>query len=259
MKRGVKLFYALAFGLCAATASGTLAETSPPAVATDAAIAAAYARQKALVEQHAKGVRPAGYKAGFAVPSAYRGLGLPQPAIGVLFAQGAVPASGSIAVNPATALLIEAEVGFTIARRIDQPIQDIAELKTAVSHIQTVIELPELDPAEPRVGTNLIASNIGSVRFIAGTPLDKDTVLDASTAPKLYFDGKLVAEANPEMVALDPWATLRFMVNKALEIYGPIEPGQLFIAGSLIQFQHRQAGAYKVDYGRLGTIGFETK
>jgi len=260
MKIGATLLYALTLSI--ACNGQTLGQTPPlpVATATNDAIASAYARQMALVERRAQGVRPAGYKAGFALPGAYRGLGLPEPAIGVLFAQGLVPAATSIAVNPATSLVIEAEVGFTIAKRITRPIRTQAELKAAVSQIRPVIELPELDPAAgSRIGTNLIANNIGSERFIAGAPLAPDTVLGGSTAPRLYFDGKLVAEANPDMIALDPWETLHFMVNKALKIYGPVEAGQIFIVGSLIQFPHQKAGTYKADYGSFGKISFEAK
>jgi|GEM_PF-2086757 len=236
--------------------------TAPVAVspATNDAIAAAYVRQKALVIQRAAGLHPAGYKGGFVLPSAYRPLGLPGPAIGVLFAQGAVPRSSSIAVNPATTLVVEAEYGFTIARRITRPMRTVAALKAAVSHVQPVIELPEQDPtAGPRTGLNLIAGNIGSVRFIPGAPFGKTVRLGPATAPRLYFNGKLAAEPISEMVALDHWETLRFLVNKALDIYGPIEPRQLFITGSIIQFPHRQPGQYLIDYGPLGAIRFDAK
>jgi 2-keto-4-pentenoate hydratase len=243
-----------------AAPSSTPAAAAAPAPASSDAIAAAYLRQKALVTQRAAGLRPAGYKGGFVLPSAYRPLGLPGPAIGVLFAQGAVPASSSIAVNPATTLVVEAEYGFTVARRITRPVRTIAALKAAVSHVRPVIELPEQDPAAgPRTGLNLIASNIGSVRFIAGAPVSKAVRLGPSTAPRLYLNGKLAAEAIPEMIALDHWETLRFLVNKALDIYGPIEPGQLFISGSIIQFSHRREGHYLIDYGPLGTISFDAK
>jgi 2-keto-4-pentenoate hydratase len=239
-------------------ASASSTPSVPPA--SSQAIAAAYLRQKTLVTQRAAGVRPAGYKGGFVLPSAFRPLGLPRPAIGVLFAQGAVPASSSITVNPATTLIVEAEYGFTIARRITRPIRNLASLKAAVSHVQPVIELPEQDPtAGPRTGINLIAGNIGSVRFITGAPVRKTIRLGTSAAPRLYFNGKLAAEPIPDMVTMDHWETLRFLVNKALDIYGPIEPGQLFITGSIIQFPHRQPGQYLIDYGPLGTIRFDAK
>jgi hypothetical protein len=35
---------------------------------------------------------------------------------------------------------------------------------------------------------------------------------------------------------------------------GPIQPGQLFITGSIIQLPHRPLGQYLIDYGRLRLI-----
>jgi 2-keto-4-pentenoate hydratase len=263
MKRGATLVYALAVCQTALIGAPAFAEPTPPATGTAAepdSLDAAYAAQKALVAARLKGDRVAGYKAGFTLPAVQRSLGLSGPALGVLFARGSIPPSSRFAVNPARTMVIEAEFGFTISTRINRPVADMADLRNLVAQVQPVIELPELDPAvSAPTGRDKIAMNIGSERFIKGTPFDKDVQFDASLSPRLYLNGKLVAEAIPDMVAQDPWLTLRFMINKTLELYGPVEAGQLFITGSLIQHQHKQAGSYRLEYGRLGQISFETK
>jgi 2-keto-4-pentenoate hydratase len=262
MKKGAAFVCTL--GLChSVLVSGPTPAKSPPAGEAAAAtikLGSAYAAQKALVAQRLARDRASGYKAGFSLPAVHRALGLEAPAIGVLFEGGSVPPSTSVEVNSARALVIEAEIGFTIGQRIDRPVTDLAELRNLVSHVQPVIELPEMDAMRgPMTGHELIAKNIGSERYIKGTPRDKNMPFGAASSPRLYLDGKLVAEANPDMVAQDPWQTLRFMINTSLDIYGPVEAGQLFIAGSLIQFPHKQAGSYRVDFGRLGEIHFETR
>jgi 2-keto-4-pentenoate hydratase len=262
MKKGAALIHALALSYIAFTSGPALAKPSSPVGAASARskLESAYAAQKALVAQRLKRDRASGYKAGFSVPAIHRALGLTEPAIGVLFEGGSVPASTSVKVNPATTLVIEVEIGFTIGRRIDRPVADLAELKKFVSYVQPVIELPEMDVTRERMtGYELIAKNIGSERYIRGTPRDKNMPFGAASSPRLFLDGKLVAEANPDMVAQDPWQTLRFMINRSLDIYGPVDAGQLFIAGSLIQFPHKQTGSYRVDFGRLGEIHFETR
>jgi 2-keto-4-pentenoate hydratase len=263
MRRAAASVHALAVCLAAMLGAPASAQSVRPSASTASSaesLDSAYAAQRALVAARLKGDRVAGYKAGFTLPAVQRSLGLSGPALGVLFAKGSVPPSTSFAVNPARALIIEAEFGFTIGRRIARPITDPAQLRNLVAQVQPVIELPELDPAvSAPTGRDKIAMNIGSERFIKGSPFDKATRFGAAYAPRLYLDGKLVAEANPDMVAQDPWVTLQFMVNKALELYGPVERGQLFIAGSLIQYQHKQPGSYRADYGPLGQISFEAR
>jgi 2-keto-4-pentenoate hydratase len=261
MKKGAALIFAL--GLCHLVFSeGPILAKSPPAGEASATgtLESAYAAQKALVAQRLQQDRASGYKAGFSVPAMHRALGLAEPAIGVLFEGGSVPETSSVKVNPARTLVIEAEIGFTIGRRIERKVAGPGELRNLVSHVQPVIELPEMDATRGRMtGHDLIAQNIGSERYIKGPSRDKNMQFDGARGPRLYLDGKLVAEANPDMVAQDPWETLQFMINKAMDIYGPVEAGQLFIVGSLIQFLHKQTGSYRADFGQLGEIHFETR
>jgi len=52
---------------------------------------------------------------------------------------------------------------------------------------------------------------------------------------------KLAPEAIPDMIALDHWEMLRFLVNKALDTYSPIEPEQLSGTGDCLCHLRRLA------------------
>ena len=112
---------------------------------------------------------PIGFKSAANAQPLQTALGLSGPITGALFATGERAAGSTIRRADYRTLLVETELGFRAARRIDTPVKSIPELRAATTTCTPMIELadPGFDRAR-MTGTDLIAANSASAGFIRG-------------------------------------------------------------------------------------------
>ena len=218
-------------------------------------VAGAYRIQKAFVRHRYGWGDIAGYKGGLTAQPAWEKFGLTAPVVGVLAAEGAQ--KGTVAGSDYAKLMIETEIAYRFATRIDAPVADIATLKTLVDGVAPAIELPDLGFADLANlnGRDLIAANVSARGFIVGQ-WQAPTVDVNGITTRLYRNGALVSEGQARDAMGDQWQALLTLVNILVEQNRTIEPGQFIITGVLGKMVPGEAGEYRGEFGVLGEVGF---
>jgi 2-keto-4-pentenoate hydratase len=221
----------------------------------------AYAIQKAYVGQRLVKDRIVGFKAGATSEAVQKRFGLQAPAAAVLMASGMKKGSPVIEISQFKRLVIETEVGFSMARAVPRPINDVSQLREFVREVMPAIELPDLgfEDMENLKGVDIIASNVATAQFIAGKGMSFESLALSSLSVTLTLNGELVNEGKGADAMGDPWNALLWTVNKTLEQGWNIEPGHVFITGALGQVVPGKRGKYMADFGKLGKISFEVR
>jgi 2-keto-4-pentenoate hydratase len=153
--------------------------------------------------------------------------------------------------------IVEVEIGYRFAERIQYPLPDVQALKAVVSEMMPAIELPDLshvDADKKWTPVDIIASNAGAKHFIAGPGRAPSAIDPNSVSITLYRDGEMVTQGNGRDALNDQWQALLFLVNRTLASGWTIERGQVLITGTLGKPTALQKGIYVADYGRLGRI-----
>lgn len=219
----------------------------------------AYRIQKAYVEKRLAGDRIAGFKAGITSTAAQARFGVPGPVSGVLFDSGR---SGPKAERKgARRMMIEAEIGFVVGKKLTRPVRDEAELRAAVRAVLPVVELPDLGFDDPGrlTGPDVAAANVGSFRFIPGKERFPEGVELRSVPVTLTRGKRGLGSGRGSDVMGDPWRAARWVVNRVVEQGYVIEPGHVIITGALGGMHPGRPGKYAADYGDLGRIEFEIR
>lgn len=246
-----------------ATARGFLAAQRanepcvPPSSAAVLDVEQAYAVQRAFTGLLGDSDRVVGFKAAANAAALQRALGLAGPVTGVLFAGGERPAGSVVAAAAYRTLLIETELGFHAARRIDAPLDSVDDLQSAVSSCTAMIELA--DPGFGRVaitGTDLIAANAATAGFIRGpTRPWRDLQINAISV-SLRRDGAILHEVRADVLMGDQWQALLWLVNAVIERGHVVEPGHLLMTGALGGAHPAAPGHYQALFTELGAIDF---
>lgn len=245
------------FAAAAATATRfTPATESIPGLDMDRA----YALQRRLVARRlAAGDRIAGFKGGLMSQKSLADRGVDAPLTGVLFASG--DSRGEIPTCAYRSGIFELKLGFVFRRPVTKPVSSVAELRTLVSAVQPVVELPDIAYRDPaRYGAlDMVAANITAARYVRGVaaaPGDVD--LDALKV-SLTRDGVRVAQGDGKESLGGQWASLLTLVNLLIERGGAIAPGQFVLTGKIGDKGDIPPGVYSADYGPLGTVTFAVK
>ena len=199
-----------------------------------------------------------GYKLGATAEPVRHSLGLEDPLSGVLFGSGKRSSGNPISLSEFGSLLIETELGFRASRIIDEPIDDEAALRTAMSSVFPVFELADTGfyGTKRSLGADLIAANSACAGFLAGTEFSSDEFEPDRQAVTLHRDGELVYTASASAPLGGQWRSLRCLVNAIVAQGYRIDPGQIFLTGALGMPQPGKAGLYRADYGPLGIVEF---
>jgi 2-keto-4-pentenoate hydratase len=243
----------LARGFLAALRAGLFYD--PPSASVDLEVAHAYALQQAFNALRAAEEPVAGYKAGVNSEAAQRALGLDGPVTGVLFASGGHRSGERMARSSFRNLVIETELGFRAARRIDRPLEGMDDLRSAIATVAPMFELA--DPGFGRVairGTDMIATNLACGGFVegAGRPIGEVDINAVSLV--LERDGVALHEARATDLGGDHWQALRWLIDSVIARGLVIEAGQLLMTGALGPAQPATPGVYRADFGALGVV-----
>jgi 2-keto-4-pentenoate hydratase len=227
----------------------------PPSAAAALEMAEAQAVQRAFNALRAVDDPIAGFKAALNAEGPQRALGLSGPIVGALFASGEQAPGATVDRAAYRTLLIETELGFRAARRIDAPIDDLDDVRAAMATVAPMFELA--DPGFGRVpirGTDMVAANAACGGFIEGArqaATDRD--VNAVTVV-LRRDGESLHEARGSDLMGDQWRALRWLVNTVVAQGYVIEAGQLLLTGSLGGAHPAAPGIYTADFGGLGRL-----
>lgn len=244
---------AIARGFHAAFRAGAL--YAAPSASLPLDLGQAYAVQDAFNALRAAEEPIAGYKAGVNAQAAQRALALEGPITGALFARGARSPGAVIERGAFRNLVIETEVGFRTSRRIDRPIDTLAELRASIATIAAMFELA--DPGFGRVplkGTDMVAANVACGGFVEG-PAHAVAGIDLNAVSLvLRRDGVVLHEARAADLLGDHWQALAWLINALVARGLVIDAGQLLMTGALGSAQPATPGVYEAAFTTLGTI-----
>jgi 2-keto-4-pentenoate hydratase len=219
----------------------------------------AYRIQRAALDQTLGGRAPAGFKAALTNLESQRYYGATAPAAAVLLPGGALKAQEE---GYRTRLadyrqgIVEVEIGYRFANRINHPLPDIKALQANLAEILPAIELPDLahSGSEPYRALDIIGTNAGAKHFITGSGRAPSLTDPNTVTVTLYRDGELVMDGTGRDVLEDQWQALQWLVNRTVASGWTIEPGQVLITGAMGKPTPLQKGIYVADYGRFGRI-----
>lgn len=203
---------------------------------------------------------PEGFKAGLTTPASQQMFGSNQPLAAVLPAGSQLKKLEDgyhVKIRDYRQAIVEVEIGYRFAERIQYPLPDVNALKALVSEMLPVIELPDLSHADADkkfTPIDIIASNAGAKHFIAGPGRAPSVIDPNSVSIMLYRDGEIVTQGSGRDALNDQWQALLFLVNRTLASGWAIERGQVLITGALGKATPLQKGIYVADYGPLGRI-----
>ena len=194
-----------------------------------------------------------GYKAALTAAAAQQAMGIDRPIIGVLFASGAH--SSAEPIQSGKPVLLETELGFRVARDINDPV-DATQALDAVDQCIPMIELASPNLATQPNALDLIATNAASHAYFAGAPVAPDKVeLDAIEISLHHDDEQLWRASSGDVLDGQRYA-LAFLINEALARGYAIQAGQLLMTGSIGGIAPAKPGKYVADFNELGTIEF---
>ena len=222
---------------------------------------AAYKIQYNALHQVPLSRAPEGFKAALTNATSQQMYGASEPLAAVLPAGGELKKAEDgyhVKVREYRQPLVEVEIGYRFAERIQHPLPNIEALKAVVSEMMPAIELPDLSHADADkkwTPVDIIASNSGAKHFIVGPGRAPSVIDPNSISISLYRDGEKITEGSGRDALGDQWQALLFLVNRTLASGWTIERGQLLITGTLGKPTPLQKGIYVADYGRaLGRI-----
>lgn len=228
-----------------------------PSAGTALSLDEAYAVQRTFNGMRAD-EKVAGYKSAANAEALQRMLGLGGPITGVLFAAGERDVANAVARSGYRTLLLETELGFRAARRINVPVKSIPELRAATTTCTPMIELA--DPGFDRTrmtGTDLIAANSASAGFIRGQAQSVSEIALDEVNVQFRRDGETLHKARSGDLMGSQWEALKWLVNRVIELGYVVEPGHLLMTGSLGPAHPAVPGRYVANFAELGAIEFD--
>lgn len=201
----------------------------------------------------------AGYKAGLTSTAGQRKFGVSQALSAVLFDSGHIAHPQAISLQQAGKLMVETELGFILAKSISQPVTGRAELIQLVESVVAVIELPDLGYQDlgQLNGVDLIAANVASHQYLVGEKLPLSQLDDINQiATTLSFNHHVLFNGKASDALGDQWQALQWLINQLIAQGYQLSAGELLITGALGKMVPAQVGAYRAQFGPLGSLEF---
>lgn len=220
----------------------------------------AYRIQTELAEQLSEELGPVvGYKVAYASKAAQEQFGVSEPAAGPFFSLQRVPSDSKLPADHFMEIALEAEVAFTIGKRIDRPIKDVAELKKYVRWAHAAFDAGDYPLTQGNTrptAADMIATGTGAHVFVLGPAVDPAQVdVDAVTL-RLVRNGETIAESPATNVLGSPWNSLLWCANHVVKQGGALEPGMVVSTGTASPAYKVKGDAIKGHYtGNCGPLG----
>lgn len=204
-----------------------------------------------------------GYKLGFTSVAAQERFGVSGPAWGRLRKSMQVPPGGSVSAGSFSRVFVEAEIAFTIGRRVDRRLEDPADLVAYVKTVHPALELPDWRfpvGAKPS-SEEIVADGVGAHRFVLGQGRDPADVDLTGAEIVLERDGREVGRGQAGDALGSPWRALLWLSHALLHEGRALEVGEVVLTGALGPVQgllpSKAAGRYRVTVEGLGSASVE--
>lgn len=223
----------------------------------------AYRAQTRWVKGHLFPNNVGGFKGAAASEAAQLSLGIDGPLTGVLPKDGAIRGSGKVTLelNQTGPMAIETEIGYRIAVDISYEVLTDQQAREAVSAIVPVVELPMrrsiMESGDQAM--NMVASNIGSFKYIVGEDLDPSMVNPDTWELKLTKGKTTMHSVKGETAKGGQYHNLRKIMNQLTQNGHTLPAGTLIISGALGGVHPAEPGDYQAHFGENHVIAFEIK
>lgn len=221
---------------------------------------AAYYIQTALARQVAKTVGPVcGYKVAYASKAAQKQFGMAEPARGPFYMSQRLPNGSALSSALFNEIMLETEVAFTIGKRIDKPIRDVAELKSYVKWVHPAFDAGDFpyatEQAKP-TPSDMVAIGTGAHIFVVGPAMDPDALDLSRIDLALARDGETIRKSPARDVLGNPWNSLLWCANHLHKFGLTLEPGMVVLTGTAAPAYKVKGEAIKGHYvGDCGPLG----
>jgi len=247
------------------TRSGSQPHPIPSSILPELTEDKAYTLQRLLTEELVgSGMPIRGYKAGLTTEQSQKRFGAKSPVLGPLFKQGELAPRCVVDSKDYHRLIIEMEIGYIAAARIDKPVPDVGSLRKLIKEVCPAVELPDIRFAEMKGITEadlivLIAGAVSSAKYVVGERVPVDSVDLSKVKVGLTQDGFTVNEGRSQDAMGDQWNALLWLVNGTISRGYIIEPGHLMITGAVGHIVPGKPGHYDGIWSGLGKISWTIK
>lgn len=219
----------------------------------------AYQVQRGLAKELTRELGPvAGYKVAYASEAARKQFGIPEPASGPLFSLQRVPNDTILPKSTFGEMTLETEIAFTIGKRIDHEVKDVAQIKKHVKWVHTAFDAGDYRfkaDANPKV-QDQIASGVGAHVFVIGSAVNPSKVDVDALRLKLIRNDQMLADSPATDVMGSPWNSLLWCANNIIKLKGTLEPGAVIVTGTAAPAYRAKGDGIKGQYiGDCGPLG----
>ena len=224
----------------------------------DAALA--YKVQNAYLADRLKTDSVIGYKGGMTSEKLMAVFSTKEPAVAPLFKSGLL-AEGAPIVLDRPGIKLEEEIGYRFGTKIDKELENVDQVKAAVTGLFPAIEVPLVGfPSLKGIGFfDMAAASVGSYQVICGKEIPAAGVDVNAIEMKCTRDGKDFNAGKGTDALGDQWTTLLKLINIIVRNGNTIEPGQFIISGAMGAMLPADPGNYVADFGSFGKIEFVVK
>jgi len=223
-------------------------------------IEAAYYIQNSLAQEVAKLEGPVtGYKVAYASKAAQKQFGMEEPARGPFYMSQRLPNGSTLSHSLFNEIMLETEVAFTIGKRIDKPIKDVAELRSYVRWVHPAFDAGNfpytVDQAKP-TPSDMVAIGTGAHVFVIGPAMNPDKLNLSQIDLALARNGKTIRKSPARDVLGNPWNSLLWCVNHLHKFGLALKPGMVVLTGTAASAYRVKGEAIKGHYvGDCGPLG----
>ena len=226
----------------------------------DFSMEAAYYIQNSLAHQVAKTAGPVtGYKVAYASRAAQKQFSMEEPARGPFYMNQRLPNGSTVPPETFNEIMLETEVAFTIGKKIDKHLKDVAALQSYVKWVHPAFDAGNfpysVEHAKP-TPSDMIAIGTGAHVFVIGPAMNPRTLDLSQIDLALVRNGETIRKSPARDVLGNPWNSLLWCVNH-LHKYGlALEPGMVVLTGTAAPAYKVKGKAIKGHYvGDCGPLG----
>ncbi|WP_419255708.1 2-keto-4-pentenoate hydratase [Caulobacter sp. ErkDOM-YI] len=182
-----------------------------------------------------QGRKIVGRKIGLTSKAVQVQLGVDQPDYGVLFDDMAIANGGVLLTSRALQPKAEAEVALVLARDLDNPDAQIADIVAATDYASTAIEIVDSRIADWRITfADTVADNGSSAFFVLGNERRKLDGLDLYTCGMaLEVNGQLASLGAGAACLGHPLNAAAWLARTLAAVGEPLKAGDILLTGAL--------------------------
>jgi 2-keto-4-pentenoate hydratase len=200
-----------------------------------------------------------GYKVAYASKAAQAQFGMDEPARGPLYLIQRTANGSVLSPEMFNEIMLETEIGFTIGKRIDQPVENIESLKKYVKSIHAAFDagnFPYKTDNQKPTPQDMVAIGTGSHLFVLGPAVDPQSLILKDLDLKLIRNQETIRQSPASEVLGDPWNSLLWIANHLVNDGLTLEPGMVVVSGTAAPAYKVKGEEIKGEYvGDCGSLG----